>query len=86
MNEMPTVGDPSNPDSLLKRDQIQDLIDANKLEPKTRRFIIWTLGWIATFCIAAEIWLATIGMQGSDALLTVAASAVGGIAGMAIPQ
>jgi hypothetical protein len=47
--------------------------------------IIWSLGVIAALCIAAETFLVWADRSTSESLLTLAATAVGGIAGLAVP-
>ena len=55
------------------------------ITPKTRRTILVLLGAIAALCIVAETALLVVGVTTSEALLTIAATAVGGLAGMAVP-
>ena len=62
-----------------------DQLPKGTIHPRTRRLIVITLGVIATICIIAEVALAGIGAQASDALMAVAASCTGGIAGLAVP-
>ena len=59
---------------------------SRKLEPSTRRWIVVTLAAIAIIAIVAEVIVLLSGSATSEALLTIAATAVGGIAGMAVPQ
>ena len=61
-------------------------VEAAGVTPFTRRIIIYVLGFLALACIIAEVVLAALGEQTSDAIMTVAATAVGGIAGLAIPD
>ena len=53
--------------------------------PSTRRWIITALTLVALACIAGEVVMALAGKPTSDAMLTVAATAVGGVAGLAVP-
>ena len=55
------------------------------LSPKTRRTIIIMLGLIALVAIIAEVTLRLADKQSSDALVAVAATAVGALGGMAMP-
>lgn len=55
------------------------------MAPKTRRLIIASLSVIAILAIVAEVVLAWIGKQSSDALMTVAATCVGALGGALIP-
>ncbi len=57
-----------------------------KLEPQTRRWIVLALAGIATVGIVAEVVILLAGASTSEALLTISATAVGGIAGLAVPQ
>lgn len=70
----------------LTRAEIEGLIAEKGITPRTRRGIIFALTLIAVLCVMAEVVLAWIGQSGSDALMAVAASCAGGIAGMAVPQ
>ena len=58
---------------------------AEAITPKTRRIIIYALGIIALAGILAEVIIVLFGETSSEALLTVVATAVGGIAGLAVP-
>ena len=69
----------------LTTEKVRDLEEA-AISPRTRRIIVYVLGFIALACIVAEVVLATLGESTSDAIMTVAATAVGGIAGLAIPD
>jgi hypothetical protein len=55
------------------------------ITPKTRRMIIIALAVIAVISIMAELVLAWIGKDSSDALMTVAATCVGALGGAIIP-
>lgn len=54
--------------------------------PKTRRLIIFSLTGISVATVVAEVVLRVVTGSGSDAMLTVAATATGGICGIAVPQ
>lgn len=82
---MPVEPEPG-PSGLMTRAQINDLITERGISPVTRRLIIWSLAAIAVLCIGAEVALAYLGKDGSDALMAIAASCVGGLGGMATPQ
>jgi len=56
------------------------------LEPNTRRMIVVVLGVIAIASIVAEVILKLNGSESSEALITLAATSIGGIAGMAVPH
>jgi hypothetical protein len=56
------------------------------LEPNTRRMIVIVLGIIAVASIVAEVILKLDGAGSSEALITLAATSIGGIAGMAVPH
>ena len=58
---------------------------ASPITPGTRRLIIASLAVIALAAIIAEVILIATGSDASEALLTVAATAVGGLAGLAMP-
>ena len=58
----------------------------NGLEPNTRRMIVVVLGVIALASILAEVILKLNGSESSEALITLAATSIGGIAGMAVPH
>jgi hypothetical protein len=51
-----------------------------------RQGIVISLTLITIGCIAAEVVIAKLGINGGEALLTIAATAVGGLAGMAVPK
>ena len=53
--------------------------------PQTRRNIIFALSVIALTGIVAEVIIVLLGNESSEALLTVVATAVGGVAGLAVP-
>lgn len=55
------------------------------IEPSTRRWIVAALATIALAALVAEIILAIVESSSSEALLTVAATAVGALGGMAVP-
>ena len=74
-----------NNEGFLDKEQIETLIAKKGISPFTRRLIVWILGTIAIFCIGAEVALAYLDKEGSDALMAIAAAAVGGISGMAQP-
>ena len=57
-----------------------------KLAPATRRLIVWSLAFIAFVAVVANVWLTLADKEASEALLTLAAGAVGGISGMAVPH
>jgi glucose dehydrogenase len=59
---------------------------AKGLEPNTRRMIVIVLGVIAITSIVAEVILKLNGSESSEALITLAATSIGGIAGMAVPH
>lgn len=71
---------------LLTRQEIDDLIVEHGISPRTRRIIVWGLVWLATLCILTELSSVVFGHPTSDALMTLAATAVGGLAGLAIPD
>lgn len=56
------------------------------LSPKTRRTIIVALALIAVLAIVAEVVLRLADKPSSDALIAIAASAVGALGGMAMPN
>ena len=60
-------------------------VKASPITPGTRRLIIASLAVIALAAIIAEVILIATGSDASEALLTVAATAVGGLAGLAMP-
>ena len=57
----------------------------SSITPPTRRLIIASLAFVALAAIVAEVILVLNDATSSEALLTVAATAVGGLAGLAIP-
>ena len=56
-----------------------------KVTPTTRRWVVAALAGIALASIVAEVLILWTGKSTSEALLTIAATAVGGLAGLAIP-
>ena len=74
------------PQRWLTEDEIELMIARHGISPATRRLIIACLFLTALVCILAEVWLAYLGQTTSDALMAIAASAVGAIGGMAAPQ
>ena len=89
MSEIPEnviVGQAHNSKSLLTKEQIETLMQERGISPKTRRYIVIALVVIAIACIGTEAFLAFLGQDSGGALITVAASCAGGIAGMAVPQ
>lgn len=56
------------------------------ISPAVRQGIVISLTLITIGCIAAEVVIAKLGINGGEALLTIAATAVGGLAGMAVPK
>ena len=74
-----------NSEQWLTRDEIKQEIQQYGISPSTRRLIVWCLATIAIVCVGAEVLLAMFGANASDALMAIAASAVGGIAGLAVP-
>ena len=58
---------------------------SSSVTPQTRRNIIFALSVIALTGIVAEVIIVLLGNESSEALLTVVATAVGGIAGLAVP-
>lgn len=64
---------------------VQGEFVADTITPTTRRWIIGCLTALAALAIVGEVILAALDYSTSEALLTVAATAVGGIAGMAVP-
>ena len=55
------------------------------MTPETRQVIIWALGSIVVIAISAEILLMWIGHETSEAILAIASSATGALAGLAVP-
>ena len=56
------------------------------ISSQTRQTIVWCLTTIALISIVAEAVLMVFGKDASAALLTIASTCVGGIAGLAVPQ
>lgn len=69
----------------LTKDEIKEEIQQYGISPGTRRLIVWCLATIAVVCVGAEVLLAMFSADASDALMAIAATAVGGIAGLAVP-
>lgn len=65
---------------------LQAAVAERGLTPKTRRFGLAILAAVALVAIVAEVLLLMTDHTSSDALLTLAATAVGGIAGVLRPQ
>ena len=59
---------------------------SSKVKPETRQLIVLGLGSIVVIAIGAEIFLAWLGHDTSEALLAVASTATGALAGGLIPQ
>lgn len=59
---------------------------AHNIEPKTRRIIVVLLGFISIICVALEVLVVLMGRETSDALVSIAAVAVGALAGILIPK
>ena len=86
--------DPDSPVSavrghdVLSKQQVSDLVEERVagISPRTRRTILRLLGGIAIICIIAEAIMLYLGVTTSEALLTIAATATGALAGMARPQ
>ena len=74
-----------NSEQWLTRDEIKQEIQQYGISPGTRRLIVWCLATIAIVCVSAEVLLAWMGADASDALVAISATAVGGIAGLAVP-
>ena len=70
---------------LLTKKEIETLIVTKGLTPQTRRTILILLSAIAITCIVIEGLLLYLQTQTSDALLTIAATATGGLTGMVVP-
>ena len=76
---------PSEPEPELEAGYVTLENGGVGVTPQTRRLIIFVLGGIAALAIIAEALLLILGETTSEALLTVAATAVGGVAGLAVP-
>ena len=61
-------------------------MSAASISSQTRQTIVWCLTTIALISIVAEAVLMVFGKDASAALLTIASTCVGGIAGLAVPQ
>jgi len=87
-NEEPTVpeDDPDEVDAARAADPEPDPdIPTAYITPRTRRLIIASLAAIALVAIIAEVLIVLLGKSSSEALLTVAATAVGALGGIALP-
>lgn len=73
----------SDPD--FEPTDVEPTDDDSGITPQTRRAIIYSLGVVALAAIIAEVVIVLVGDTASEALLTVAATAVGGLAGIALP-
>lgn len=71
-------------DGTVVEPEVQELVSEG-ITPRTRRMIIVALAVIALASIVAEVLIVLLGQTSSDALLTIAATAVGGLAGIALP-
>ena len=78
----------TGPDDITPETFEAELVSADDSEgitPKTRRLIIASLAVVALTAIVAEVLIILLGETSSDALLTVAATAVGALGGIALP-
>jgi len=62
------------------------MVETKSMTPVTRRRIVFVLGVVALAAIGAHVVLAGLGMEPSESLANIALTAVGAIAGMAMPQ
>ena len=56
------------------------------MQPLTRQLIVFAIGSIAVVSIASEILLIWLGHETSEALLSIASTATGALAGAMIPR
>ena len=56
------------------------------MQPLTRQLLVFSIGSIAVICIASEIILIWLGHETSEALLSIASTATGALAGAMIPR
>jgi hypothetical protein len=74
------------PQVILTREHVEALVREQRVTPRTRRLLVGILGFVAVVCVLAQVVMILIGKPGSEGVMNIAATAIGALAGMAVPS